>query len=84
MFNRLVLIIAMAMGMAAMNRPSLAADPHGSEIHPAAAQGGHEKPDVLPNMGSSETYMQALWVVIIFVVLLAVLYPTAWKTFWRD
>src|SRR5689334_17585822 len=49
------------------------------------AQHGHDgeaeeaKPDLLPNPASAETWWQALWVVLIFVVLLAVLYPTAWK-----
>jgi F-type H+-transporting ATPase subunit b len=81
MLNRLFLAMAIVMAAAAMNRPALAADPHAAEVHQVAqeAHGGHEKPDVLPNMTSSETYMQALWVVIIFVVLLVVLYPTAWK-----
>lgn len=40
------------------------------------------KPPLLPPLtgpGSEQTYMQAVWVVIIFVILLAVLYPTAWK-----
>jgi F-type H+-transporting ATPase subunit b len=44
--------------------------------HPAE----HEKGgSLLPDMTSKETYYSALWVVIIFLVLLAVLYPTAWK-----
>src|SRR5688500_17169442 len=38
-----------------------------------------EKAELLPNPTHAETWWQALWVVIIFVVLLAVLYPTAWK-----
>jgi F-type H+-transporting ATPase subunit b len=29
--------------------------------------------------GSMQTYFQAVWVVIIFAILLAILYPTAWK-----
>lgn len=46
------------------------------------AAGGHEKAPLIPPItgeGSQQTYMQALWVIIIFVILLAVLYPTAWK-----
>jgi F-type H+-transporting ATPase subunit b len=50
----------------------------GEGSHGAAA--GHEKPDLLPNPTSSETWLSALWVIIIFLVLLAVLYPTAWKS----
>ena len=40
------------------------------------------KPNVMPPLsgeGSSQTYAQAVWVMIIFVILLAILYPTAWK-----
>src|ERR1700710_2613868 len=33
----------------------------------------------LTGEGSRQTYMQAVWVIIIFVILLAILYPTAWK-----
>jgi F-type H+-transporting ATPase subunit b len=46
----------------------------------AAHSGQHEEGgSLLPDMTSKETYYSALWVVIIFLVLLAVLYPTAWK-----
>ena len=45
----------------------------------AEAAPGHEKAPLLPSLEDKETYLQALWVVIIFVVLLAILYPTAWK-----
>ncbi len=38
-----------------------------------------EKAQLIPDPHSRETQLQALWVVIIFVILLAVLYPTAWK-----
>jgi F-type H+-transporting ATPase subunit b len=44
--------------------------------HPAEHE---ESGSLLPDMASKETYYSALWVVIIFLVLLAVLYPTAWK-----
>jgi F-type H+-transporting ATPase subunit b len=40
------------------------------------------KPPLLPPLSgaaSAQTYMQGVWVVIIFIVMLAVLYPTAWK-----
>ncbi len=33
----------------------------------------------LTGEGSGDTYMQAIWVMIIFVIVLAILYPTAWK-----
>jgi F-type H+-transporting ATPase subunit b len=34
---------------------------------------------LLPPLDDGQTYVEALWVVIIFVILLAILYPTAWK-----
>jgi F-type H+-transporting ATPase subunit b len=40
------------------------------------------KKDVMPPLtgeGAGQTYAQAVWVMIIFVILLAILYPTAWK-----
>jgi F-type H+-transporting ATPase subunit b len=45
----------------------------------AAHSGEHGEPSLLPDFEKRETWMSALWVVIIFLVLLAVLYPTAWK-----
>ena len=49
--------------------------------HPAAGTAGdhHEPAELLPDPTKAETWWQALWVVIIFLVLIAVLYPTAWK-----
>jgi F-type H+-transporting ATPase subunit b len=43
----------------------------------AAAEHGSEP--LLPSLEEKSTYLEALWVVIIFLVLVAVLYPTAWK-----
>jgi F-type H+-transporting ATPase subunit b len=45
-----------------------------------ASEVGPDKPGLLPDPTSRETWMQALWTVIIFVALLAILYPTAWKS----
>jgi F-type H+-transporting ATPase subunit b len=45
-----------------------------------AAEEAHK--DVIPPLsgeGAGQTYAQAVWVMIIFVILLAILYPTAWK-----
>jgi F-type H+-transporting ATPase subunit b len=54
---------------------------HVAENTNAALEGGehHAKPPLIPDPTSREVQLQALWVVIIFAVLLAVLYPTAWK-----
>jgi F-type H+-transporting ATPase subunit b len=37
------------------------------------------KPDVMPHLDDPQTYAQAVWTVVIFIILLAILYPTAWK-----
>ena len=50
--------------------------------HGGAAHGGgdaHAKAPLLPDPTSRETQLQALWVIIIFLILLIVLYFTAWK-----
>lgn len=57
-----------------------AAPAHGTSAAAGHEGAGHEKPDLLPNPTRSETWLSALWVIIIFLVLLAVLYPTAWKS----
>lgn len=47
---------------------------HGGDAH-----GAHEKAPLIPDFSERETQLQALWVVIIFIILLMILYPTAWK-----
>ena len=42
---------------------------------PAAEEGGHAQPPLI-----AFDAVTAIWVVVIFVLLLAVLYPTAWKS----
>jgi F-type H+-transporting ATPase subunit b len=51
----------------------------GEAAAPGEHHGEHEKPPLLPKLDDPGTWWSALWVVIIFVILLAVLYPTAWK-----
>jgi len=77
MLKRMVLILALAACLVLPARKALAA-----EEHTAAATAGHEeaKPPLLPSPFEKETWIEALWTVIIFVVLLAILYPTAWKS----
>jgi F-type H+-transporting ATPase subunit b len=53
-----------------------------STAHDAAAGEGHEahkKYELLPDMKDPQTWYAAVWVLVIFLVLLAILYPTAWK-----
>jgi len=80
----LILCITIVLGLA---RVTAAAPEHptaetrteaGAKSEGAAHAGEHE-PSLLPDFAQKETWMSALWVVIIFLVLLAVLYPTAWK-----
>ena len=54
---------------------------HGSGEHSSMTEGHgeHEKPPLLPALDDAATWWSALWVVIIFVALVAILYPTAWK-----
>jgi F-type H+-transporting ATPase subunit b len=51
----------------------------GARTEETAHSGGEHEPSLMPDFQKRETWMSALWVVIIFLVLLAVLYPTAWK-----
>ena len=91
MFKRLLLIMAL-LGWALL-LPARAADPaHETtntaagaaaalESDPHAAHDDHAGPPkaLLPDASKRETQLQALWVVIIFIVLLMILYPTAWR-----
>ncbi len=45
----------------------------------AAGGGEHEAPPLIADPTKAETWYSALWVVIIFLVLLVILYFTAWK-----
>lgn len=49
----------------------------------ASEEAGEPKPGLLPPLsgeGSMQTLYAAVWVLVIFIVLLAVLYPTAWRS----
>ena len=54
---------------------------HAAPSHGAAGDGhdAHKKYELLPDTSDAQTWYAALWVLIIFIVLLAILYPTAWK-----
>ena len=55
---------------------SAAAGAHAGAEHGGA---GHKTYELLPDPGDSQTWYAALWTLIIFIVMLAILYPTAWK-----
>jgi F-type H+-transporting ATPase subunit b len=65
-------------GATGQGHPAPAGTPsaHG-EAEGKGEEHGSDSP--LPDPTARDTWMSALWVVIIFVVLLAILYPTAWK-----
>jgi F-type H+-transporting ATPase subunit b len=89
MLKRILMSLAVAMWLAMpaakvrAEAPHVEAGSHAEESHDSHAADAHgedhAKPPLLPDLHDSQTYYSALWVVIIFVVLLAVLYPTAWK-----
>jgi F-type H+-transporting ATPase subunit b len=87
MLMRIMLTLALGCGcwlamparaVAAAEEPGQLSQHSGTGEH--ATDVGHDKPGLLPDPTSKETWLQALWTVIIFVVLLAILYPTAWKS----
>ena len=71
MLKRLILAGLMILSIISVAQPVL------------AAEAEHEtKAPLLPPLsgpGSEQTYYQAIWVLIIFVIMLAILYPTAWR-----
>jgi F-type H+-transporting ATPase subunit b len=89
--KRMMLLAGLSLCLLAPARLTLAADETTTAVHTATATevrhegaaGGEEaKPPLLPPVsgeGSEQTWLSAMWVVIIFAILLAVLYPTAWK-----
>lgn len=80
------LAFAMLLGIATV--PALAASaehattkttqPAAAAVHHGDAEGEHEKSDIIPPATLS-TFNTAVWVLIIFGIVLAILYPTAWK-----
>jgi F-type H+-transporting ATPase subunit b len=81
--NLRMLLLAAAM-LIPVGRLLAAAAP-GAAHPPAATEGhaeaGHVEGDerLVPIPPSRDTVISAIWVLIIFVVMLAILYPTAWK-----
>jgi F-type H+-transporting ATPase subunit b len=72
----LILCITIVLGL---GRFAGAAPEHPAGETATAHPAEHEEPALLPDFSKRETWMSALWVVIIFLVMLAVLYKTAWK-----
>lgn len=71
MFKRMIWLLALSAVMFSFTSRLLASE-----------EGGEPKPGLLPPLsgeGSMQTLYAAVWVLIIFIILLAVLYPTAWR-----
>ncbi|HTL30665.1 MAG TPA: F0F1 ATP synthase subunit B [Tepidisphaeraceae bacterium] len=84
MLKRIVLILLSIAWLAPLTRSLAAAEEHGAAApHAAVATGGeHANAPLLPsNAEEAKEYFlgPAIWTVVIFVVMLAILYPTAWK-----
>jgi F-type H+-transporting ATPase subunit b len=52
---------------------------HATSHDAAAGHEGHKQYELLPDLGDKQTYYAAVWVLVIFLVLLGILYKTAWK-----
>ena len=84
MMKRLFLLctLGIALGVSSHAFAVDASDVPATQQKSETTAGEEPAPPLLPPLtgdASTQTYMEALWVVIIFVVLLAILYPTAWK-----
>src|SRR6476661_8793885 len=84
--NRLLLVLAAAACLLLTTAATIvrAAEEVPASGHPAAGAAGHEgaeghKYELVPTEMDAQTWTQAIWVLVIFIVLLVVLYPTAWK-----
>jgi F-type H+-transporting ATPase subunit b len=78
MLRRILLLALMTLALPlAASRARAADDAH----HAAGTAADHAEHtgSLLPDLQDKQTYYSALWVLIIFVILLAILYPTAWK-----
>ena len=80
MLHPLLRTLGVALAAALFAAPVIAADPPahttgttGTQVAPPPHSG-----DIVPKGGSADL-ISAVWVVIIFLLLLAILYPTAWK-----
>lgn len=74
-----VLALAILVAVTSLAAPVARAADHNPGHDPATAVGSHEKGEIMPDPTKASSVMQALWVIIIFLIMLAILYPTAWK-----
>ncbi|MDB5323566.1 MAG: synthase subunit [Phycisphaerales bacterium] len=50
-----------------------------ADSHHDGADASHEKPALIPDLSKAATWWSAFWVIAIFLIVLMLLYPTAWK-----
>ncbi len=79
LLTMLLLAAVMPAANAVAQEHSTAAPAATGAEHETAAGGHEEHPSLLPDLESRQTYYSAVWVMIIFVILLVILYQTAWK-----
>jgi F-type H+-transporting ATPase subunit b len=86
MLKRLMLLMAIGFCLLLSSQVAVA-QTSGSSVSPETAARHEANADetgpLIPPLsgeGSQQTYMEAIWVIVIFVILLAILYPTAWKS----
>ena len=83
----LIAAVALALSLAAnAAAPKAASATEGTQVHSAAggaddAHGGHGGIDdrLVPIPPSRDTVVSAVWVLVIFLIMLIILYPMAWK-----
>lgn len=79
MRQRILLALILTLGLILPVSRALAAAEAPSHEPAAGTSHEEEKAPLLPDFTQHQVQLQALWVVLIFIVLLIVLYPTAWK-----
>ena len=79
------ILLAIALGFTGFIEQPAVSQEHGREVAPAAhaTAGEHDAAPLLPSsVEEAKEYFlaPAIWTLVIFVLLLAILYPTAWKS----
>jgi F-type H+-transporting ATPase subunit b len=81
MLKRLLLVFGLVLLLAAPSARICAAEEHAATTTGAthSATTEEHKEGLLPDIHRTSAWVSALWVIIIFLIMLAILYPTAWK-----
>ena len=86
MLKRLLWALALTALLAGPLARTYAADEHHAATTTASAAAGghadaaeHQTEPLMPDLFKATTITSAMWVIAIFLIVLAILYPTAWK-----